>query len=138
MYSPTATALLGFIAWSLLLLILMEALRTRLILIGKMKANEFRPDNANLSPFMQRLTRAHANCIEGLPLFGGLMLVALVTERADLTDPLAFTFLGARLCQSGFHLLSGNLAAIYLRFGAFAVQLAIAVYWSWLLLSGTT
>ena len=28
------------------------------------------PDNANLSPFMQRLARTHANCLEGLPIVG--------------------------------------------------------------------
>ena len=73
--SPTLTALTGFIAWSLFLLVWMEALRTWLVATKTVPANGFQPDNGNLSPFMQRLARAHANCVEGLPIFGGLLLV---------------------------------------------------------------
>jgi uncharacterized MAPEG superfamily protein len=99
--APTLTALAGFAAWSLFLLVLMEVLRGRLVLTKAVPANEFRPDNANLSPFMQRLARAHANCMEGLPVFGGLMPVAVLAGRSSITDPLAFTLLGARIVQSG-------------------------------------
>jgi hypothetical protein len=67
-----AYALTGFIAWTLGLLIVMEAIRTWLVASGRVPANGFTPDNADLSPFMQRLARAHANCLEGLPVFGGL------------------------------------------------------------------
>ena len=78
MASSTVIALTIFVAWALFLLILMEVIRSKLVLTGKVSANGFSPDNANLSPFMQRLARAHANCVEGLPIFGGLMLVAMV------------------------------------------------------------
>lgn len=71
MPSPTAFALTGLIAWALFLLIWMEALRSWLVLRKQVPANGFQPDNGNLSPFMQRIARAHANCIEGLPIFGG-------------------------------------------------------------------
>jgi hypothetical protein len=37
------------------LLVLMEVIRTYLVLTGKVPPNGFFPDNANLSPFMQRL-----------------------------------------------------------------------------------
>ena len=94
MSTPTAWALTGFMAWALALLVLMEAIRSWLVLTKTVPANGFNPDNSNLSPFMQRLARAHANCIEGLPLFGGLMLVALVTGRSAVTDPLAMVLLG--------------------------------------------
>jgi uncharacterized MAPEG superfamily protein len=136
MSSPTAIALTGFIAWSLFLLILMETLRSRLVLTRRVAATAFRPDNANLSPFMQRLARAHANCLEGLPIFGGLMLVALVTGHPGLTDPLAFVLLGARVGQSSVHLASLSVAAVSLRFSLFAVQMGIAAYWAYRLLLG--
>jgi uncharacterized MAPEG superfamily protein len=96
MISPSAIALTGFISWALLLLVLMEAIRSQLVLRGKVAANGFRPDNAGLSPFMQRLARAHGNCVEGLPIFGGLLVVAIVTDRAAVTDPLAYLLLGSR------------------------------------------
>ena len=136
MLSPTAVALTGFIAWTLFLLVLMEGIRSKLVLTKVMPANGFTPDNASLSPFMQRLARAHANCLEGLPVFGGLMLVALATGRAPATDPLAFALLGARIVQSSIHLTSLSSTAVTLRFSAFAVQMGIAVYWSAKLLLG--
>ncbi len=136
MTSPTAVALTGFIAWTLALLVLMETIRSKMVLTRQVAANGFMPDNANLSPFMQRLARAHANCLEGLPIFGGLMLVAMVTGRAGLTDGLAPVLLGARLVQSCIHLVSLSPTAVTLRFTAFAVQMGIAVAWSWRLLAG--
>lgn len=122
-------ALLGFIAWTLCLLVLMEAIRSWLVLTGAVPANGFSPDNASLSPFMQRLARAHANCLEGLPLFGGLMLLAVVAGHSAVTDPLAWVLLGARVVQSLIHLASTSPAAVTARFTAFAVQMAIAAYW---------
>ena len=136
MPTPTAIALTGFIAWTLALLILMETIRSKMVLTREIAANGFVPDNANLSPFMQRLARAHANCLEGLPIFGGLMLVALATQRSAVTDPLAYLLLGARIMQSTIHLTSLSPLAVTLRFTAFAVQMAIAAWWAVRLLAG--
>ena len=133
--NPTLIALTGFVAWSLFLLVLMEVIRSKLVLTKAVAANGFNPENSNLSPFMQRLARAHANCIEGLPIFGGLMLIALVAGRASITDPLAFLFLVARILQSVIHLSSLSAMAVIFRFSAFAVQLTIAVFWAIRLLS---
>lgn len=133
--SPTLFALTAFIAWTLFLLVLMEAIRSKLVLTREVAPTGFTPDNAGLSPFMQRLARAHANCLEGLPIFGGLMLVALVSERTAVTDPLAYAFLAARGLQSVIHLASVSAAAITLRFTFFAVQMAIGVAWAWGLLA---
>lgn len=128
--NPTLTALTGFVSWSLFLLVLMEVLRSRLVLTKVIPANGFNPDNSNLSPFMQRLARAHANCVEGLPIFGGLMLIAVVTGRSTVTDSLAYIFLVVRILQSIIHLTSLSPLAVTLRFSAFAVQMAIGVYWA--------
>lgn len=113
----------------------MEAVRTWLVLTGRVPSNQFRPDNSNLSPFMQRLARAHANCIEGLPIFGGLLLVAVVSSREDVTDALAPWLVLARVAQSSMHLLSTSVLAVNARFTCFALQLAIAVVWTLRLLS---
>jgi uncharacterized MAPEG superfamily protein len=135
MNNASASVLIGLTAWTLFLLILMELLRSRLILTKAVAANALKPDNANLSPFMQRLARAHANCVESLPVFSALLLVALLTNRAGVTNPLAPWLLGARLVQSSAHLASLSIPAVWIRFIAFAVQIAIAVYWSWALLA---
>jgi uncharacterized MAPEG superfamily protein len=133
---PTAslTVLTLLILWALLLLVTMELLRLRLVVIGAIDGTEFKPDNSNLSPFMQRLARAQSNCVEGLPIFGGLLIVALVTHRDGITDGLAPWLLAARLVQTSAHLASLSAAAVNTRFAAFVVQLAIALFWSWELL----
>jgi len=128
--NPTLIALTGFVSWSLCLLVLMEVMRSRLVLSGAVPANGFDPGNSSLSPFMQRLARAHANCVEGLPVFGALMLIAVISGRSAVTDPLAFVFLAMRIAQSLIHLGSLSARAVMLRFSAFAVQMAIAVYWA--------
>jgi len=132
--SKSALVLTLFIAWALLLLVVMEILRAHLVLTGRAQSNEFKPDNSNVSPFMQRLARAHANCVESLPLFGGLLLVALVTGRTEATDGSAAWLLGARVVQSSIHLASTSVVAVNARFAAFVVQMAIALYWVWALL----
>lgn len=132
----TLQALLGFIAWTLFLLVLMELIRSWLVLSGAVPANGFNPENTNLSPFMQRLARAHANCLEGLPVFGGLMLIAVVAGRTTVTDPLAWALLAARVAQSLIHLASTSPTAVTARFTAFGVQMAIAGYWVFGLASG--
>jgi len=132
--SATAFALTVFISWALGLLIVMEVIRTYLVISGKVAANGFTPDNAALSPFMQRLARAHANCMEGLPIFGGLLGVAILISKTDVTDPLASTLLAARIVQSIIHLVSTSQVAVSLRFTAFTVQMVIGAYWSWAML----
>lgn len=134
MTSPTIIALLGFIGWSLFLLVLMESIRSKMVLFKEIAPNGFNPENSNLSTFMQRLARAHANCIEGLPIFGGLMIVALLTSNSGITDQLAFVFLGARIIQSLIHIASISPTAVTLRFSAFAVQMGIGIYWCYKLI----
>ena len=129
MQTTTEIVLLGFVAWTLILLILMEGLRGRLVINKSVRSNSFVPDNANLSPFMQRLARAHANCVETLPVVGALLLAAIATGKTSVTDPLAPWLLLARVVQSGVHLASLSEAAVNLRFAAFAVQVAIAAWW---------
>ena len=129
MSSPSAFVLTGFIAWSLLLLMVMGTVRIYLVATRRVRSNEFRPDNANLSGFMQRIARAHANCVEGLPIFGGLLAVALMTGRTEVTDPLAPVLLVTRVVQSSIHVASTSVMAVNLRFTAFFVQVALGLYW---------
>lgn len=128
--SNTLLALLGFLSWTLCLLVLMEVIRSNLVLTRQVAANGFSPDNAGLSPFMRRLARAHANCTEGLPLFGGFMVLAAVAGKSSVTDPLALVLLAARIVQSAIHLTSTSPLAVTLRFTAFAVQMGIAISWA--------
>ena len=133
--SASALAITIFIGWALFLLVLMEVVRSYLVVSRRVRSNEFKPDNSNLAPFMQRLTRAHANCVESLPIFGGLLLVCIATGRESITDPLALWLVAARVAQSSVHVSSLSVMAVNARFAFFAVQMIIAIYWTWSLLA---
>lgn len=133
--STSATVLTLFIAWALFLLVLMEVIRSYLVVSGRARSNEFKPDNANLSPFMQRLARALANCLESFPIFGGLLVVAIAIGHTEITDPLAPWLMLARVAQSSIHLASLSVVAVNARFSFFAMQITIAVYWTWSLIA---
>jgi uncharacterized MAPEG superfamily protein len=133
--NTSAVVLVGLALWTLFLVILMEALRAQYILTRAVAPNQFRPDNSNLSPFMQRLSRAHANCVESIPIFGILLITALLTGRTGITNPLAPWLLAGRIVQSCVHLASLSVAAVNVRFVLFAAQIAIVVYWAYALLS---
>ena len=92
-------------------------------------ANSFSPTGSDVSPFSERLCRAHANCYEFFPVFGGVLFVAVSIQSTPVTDPLALWALAARLGQSVVHLVSTSATAVTLRFGFFFAQFAIAAYW---------
>jgi len=136
--TSTAMAVLGYVAWMLVLLLILAGLRSYLTLSGARAANSFRPDGSDVSPFSGRLCRAHANCYESFPIAGGLMLLALATGRAHVTDPLALWLLLARVGQSTTHLISASVPAVQVRFFFFLVQFAIAAWWVIALLGTST
>ncbi len=127
--SNSALALLGFVSWTLLLLVTLGGMRGVLVLTGKRAANQFSPDGIDVSPFSNRLCRAHANCYENLPLFAAVILLALVMGRNGITDPLALWFLGARIAQSAVHVISTSHISVLARFGFFLAQCFILAYW---------
>ncbi len=126
----TALALLGYIAWFLLLFGAIAILRTDLTVSGKRLANSFKPDGSDVSAFSSRLCRAHANCYESFPYIGGLMLFALATGAEEITNQLALAVLLARICQSSIHILSTSVRAVQIRFVFFLAQYLIGIYWT--------
>ena len=127
--TPTATALLVYVSWTLLLLVSLGVLRTSLVVGGKRAANSFAPSGDDMAAFGKRLTRAHANCYENLPAAGAVLLYAIATNQTALTDGLAYVFIGARISQSLAHLISTERLWVSIRFAFFIVQVAILVFW---------
>ena len=125
---------LGFAVWTLLVLMGGVGLRRwSEILSGRAALTSFPADTAHGSAAYRRAVRAHANCVENLPVFTALILVA---EIAQVTPPylgtLAVVVLCARVCQSLVHmLLPETNGSVGLRFSFFLVQvvamLSIAV-----------
>jgi hypothetical protein len=57
----------------------MEVLRARLIMTKVVAANEFKPDNSNLSPFMQRWTFGDAKQMAAPPTFVAMRFNTLLS-----------------------------------------------------------
>jgi hypothetical protein len=130
--SASTTAVLGFVAWAIVLSFVLVGIRLTAIAGGK-PLNSFDPAGRDVSPFGYRVTRAHGNAIENLAINLGPLLVALATGHAAVTDPLAMTALGARVLQSAVHIASTSPPAVLLRATFFSAQLLIALYWIWAL-----
>jgi uncharacterized MAPEG superfamily protein len=72
--------LLGFAAWTVLLLAAtIGVYRWSRILTGRARISEFRADGAGEEDWYRRATRAHANCIENLPVFGAIVFALQVS-----------------------------------------------------------
>jgi uncharacterized MAPEG superfamily protein len=127
--NETAVALIGYIGWFMVLLLLLATVRVMAVVTDQRAPNSFRPDGTDMTPFVARLVRAHANCYESFPLVGGVLLLALATGSTTTTNSLALVVLACRIGQSVVHLASVSNLAVNLRFALFAAQIGIAAYW---------
>jgi uncharacterized MAPEG superfamily protein len=124
--------LLGFIAWTLVLLTAIAFTRVGAVLTGAKKANEFPSGVPHGGDAYWRLNRAHMNCLENLPMFAAVVLTAAVAGiHAPMLGTLAQTYLAARIGQSVTHVMSGSVIAVNVRFTFFVVQCACLI---WMLL----
>ena len=117
--------LLGFAAWSLLVLFTTVGVyRWSRILTGRTAIAAWRADEPQGSEWYPRAIRAHLNCVENLPIYTAIV-VALLAARvtSPIVEGFAITLLVARICQSSIHLLfeqTNTIAAV--RFAFFFVQ----------------
>ena len=119
-------AVLAFAAWTILILMVGVGIyRWSLILAGKAELKSFPGDEPHGAPLYRRFVRAHANCIENLPVFIAIVLAAQAAGAQSPTlDALSVAVVVARLVQTSAHLSSGSNAAIGVRFTFLCVQLA--------------
>jgi len=122
--------LLGFAAWTVLLLVsTVGVYRWSLILAGRAPISSFRADQVEGADRYKRAMRAHANCIENLPVFGAIVIALHIGNvGGTLVDGLSAVILVARLLQSLVHVgfVQSN-AVTAVRFGFFLVQLVAFV-----------
>ena len=128
--NATILGLLGYISWILVLLVSLACYRTGLVMQKQKAPNAFKADGSDSPPFGARITRALGNSVESFAFIGGLMLLALATNSAVITDGLALMLLAARLGQSITHLISTSVLAVQVRFAFFLVQVGICVFWT--------
>jgi uncharacterized MAPEG superfamily protein len=134
--TPSLIALCGFAAWTVLLVFALANVRVLTSQRTGKAVNTFNADGSDIEGFGQRLTRAHLNCVELLPVFAAVILAAAVAGKGAVTDGLAMTALYARFGQSIVHMASTAVPAVLVRATLFVVQLAIIAWWIFQLLTG--
>lgn len=118
--------LLGFATWTLLLLMATVGVyRWVRILFSNVPIASFRSDQLEGEDWYRRGTRAHANCVENLPVFG---VIVFVISALGIDGPavnyLTIIVLIARVCQSLVHVSHVQTDRfVALRFTFFCLQL---------------
>jgi uncharacterized MAPEG superfamily protein len=118
--------LLGFATWTLFLLMATVGVyRWGNILLSKASIASFRSDQLEGADWYRRGTRAHANCVENLPVFGAIVwLVSATGVDSVVVDWLCTVVLIARVLQSSVHLAHVQTDAfVAVRFSFFSIQL---------------
>ena len=127
---PTATAMVGFGVWFVLLTFALAFLRVYISLSSGKSLNSFSPDGSDTPGLGQRLTRARDNCYENAGVVAAIAGGAFVAGRLDVTDPLAMYLLYARIGQSLTHIASVSVPAVLVRATFYTVQLIILLIWA--------
>ncbi len=117
--------LLGFAVWTLLTLLgTIGVYRWSRILTGRGELTSFTANADHGSDWYRRAMRAHANCIENLPVFASIVLAAFASGAASpALDGLALLILGCRIVQTLVHIgLPSSNVAVATRFAFFIPQ----------------
>ncbi|MBV9996880.1 MAG: MAPEG family protein [Caulobacteraceae bacterium] len=117
--------LLAFAAWTLaVLLVGVGVRRWTLIFKGEASLTSFPGDTAHGAPAYRRAVRAHANCVENLPVFGAIVLVGAVARLSPAGfGALSALVMAGRVLQTTTHaLLPETNRTVALRFGFFFLQ----------------
>ncbi len=127
-------SLLAFAMWTILVpLGAIAYYRWSRILAGA-AINAFPSDAVSGADWYRRAMRAHANCVENLPVFGAVVvLLSLLGVESSFVDALSLGVFGARVAQSTVHMATRETPrAVGVRFAFFLTQvlciLALAVH----------
>ena len=130
--------LVGFAAWTVLLLFATVGVyRWSRILTGRVAIREFRADQIEGADWYKRAMRAHANCVENLPVFGAIVFGLYVGNVGSaLVNAVAVAVLVARIMQSMVHVCFVQTDLVTsVRFGFFFVQIVSFLWLTVILLT---
>ncbi len=128
--SAPLIALAGFAGWTLLLILTTVSSRVFAIIGGSdIPLNKFSPGGEDLTGFGQRVTRAHLNCVENLPVFAAVVAAAGLSNQFAVMEGTVMYILYARIAQSTIHMISGSLPMSLIRGTLFSVQTLLMVYY---------
>lgn len=125
MMSTSMNALLGFAAWTLLLVVLVLLYRGAKILGGTRADSWTRGRAIEDPPVIARIAHAHLNALENLPIFAVLVLVAAAQGKTAAIATLAPWVLYARIVQSLVHVIGVNHWLVQLRAVFWVIQIVL-------------
>lgn len=123
--------LLGFAAWTVLSLCASVGVyRWSRILTGRSDIHEFPADKPEGSDLYRRSMRAHANCVENLPLYTAVVVIIVVSGVDSIVlDRLSILLLAARIIQTSVHIAFEQTSkVVWIRFSMFATQITCMVW----------
>jgi uncharacterized MAPEG superfamily protein len=129
--SVPVLVLLAFAGWTLLsMCVTVGTYRWSRILGGRARVGDFSEYRIEGRGWYPRALRAHANCVENLPVYAAIVLALVATgTSAALLDGLAVILIVARVLQTTVHIaLPHSDAAALLRFSLFLVQVVCMVW----------
>jgi uncharacterized MAPEG superfamily protein len=122
---------LAFAMWTLAVLLAgIGVRRWTLIFTGRAQLTDFPAGTPHGTAGYHRAMRAHANCVENLPVFGAIALTAFAAQtQAPIVDTLAVVFLAARLAQTLTHtVFTETNTTVLIRFLFFMAQIVCMVW----------
>ena len=122
-------ALMYYVLWMVVLVLLYVGHRIPLVLIGKKPANYWtRGNTTDDAGFQVRAQHAHANTVENVALFAAVVLAAAALGRNGVVDGLACWVLYARVAQSVVHLMGTSFILVLARATLFVIQLGLIAW----------
>jgi len=118
-------SLLGFAIWTLIVPLGAVAFyRWSRILTGGARINDFPADAVTGLDWYRRAMRAHANCVENLPVFASVvLLMSLIGVAGSWADALTLVVLIGRMLQSSVHIFwKETVLTVSIRFACFLLQ----------------
>ena len=123
------TAVLLYIGWMLLLALSYATYRVPVALGGRKPIDHWERGKASDDPgVLQRAKGAHLNCLENLPLFAAIVIIAALLNKSAVVDAVAAYVLYARIGQSVFHLIGTSFVLVLMRATLFLTQVGLMFY----------
>lgn len=126
--SAAVQVLLYLTLLTVLLAVIAPLYRSTQVLMGKQAADAFPRGDHTGPAWYRRCMDAHANSIENLPLYLGLLVVAHFVGAMPLLDQVAYLYFAARLGQVLVHLIAASHYWVLIRFSFWNVQIVILLY----------
>jgi len=128
--NTSVLVLIGYVLFTMALVLTVVTYRIIRIAGGKPADSWARGKPATDPDIIQRMSHAHINCLENLPLYAGLVIAAGLTNRLPVIDGLAAMFFAARILQSAIHVIQVSHWMVLIRGTFWTIQMVLLIYWA--------